>query len=345
MKLVLALGGNALLRPEQKGTYEEVVENVREASRQIGKLVSMGHQLVLTHGNGPQVGDIALQQAATAEVPENPLHVLGAMTQGEIGYLVQRELGNVLRSSGVNKPVISLITQTLVSEDDPSFADPTKPIGPFYTEAEAKKVQAEKGFVIRKVAKRGQRPYRRVVPSPDPLRIIESEAVVGMIRSGSIVVAGGGGGIPVIRKKDSVYDGVDAVIDKDLGAEKLAEDVGAEVLLILTNVDAVKLDFGTPKERSLERVTVAEAKQLLSAGQFPLGSMGPKVLACVRFVEHGGEMGIVASLENAVEALNGSAGTRVVPDDARGGRSDAGRPAGAMRRGGAGQDFYNFGGF
>ena len=313
MKLVLALGGNAILRPEQKGTYEEVVENVREASKQIEKLVSMGHQLVLTHGNGPQVGNIALQQASTAEVPENPLHVLGAMTQGEIGYLVQRELGNVLRSSGVDRPVISLITQTLVSEDDPSFANPTKPIGPFYTEAEAKKVQAERGFVIKKVAKGGPKPYRRVVPSPDPVRIIESSAIVDMIRSGSIVVAGGGGGIPVIRRKDSSLDGIDAVIDKDLDAERLAEDVGAEVLLILTNVDAVKLDFGTPRERSLDRITVSEARQMLAAGQFPLGSMWPKVLACIRFVEHGGKMGIAASLENAVDALNGTAGTRVVP--------------------------------
>lgn len=313
MKVVLALGGNAILRPEQEGTYEEVVENVREASKQIGKLVAMGHQLILTHGNGPQVGNIALQQAATTEVPENPLHVLGAMTQGEIGYLVQRELGNVLRSSGTERPVISLITQTLVSEDDPSFGDPTKPIGPFYAEGEAKKVQAERGFVIKKVAK-GGKPYRRVVPSPDPVRIIESDAIVDMIQSGSIVVAGGGGGIPVVRRKDSAYDGIDAVIDKDLGAEKLAEDVGAEVLLILTNVDAVKLDFATPKERSLDRVTVTEAKRLLAAGQFPLGSMGPKVLACVRFVEHGGKMGIVASLEKAVAALEGTAGTRVVPD-------------------------------
>lgn len=326
MKLVLALGGNAILRPEQKGTYEEVVENVREASEQIGRLVAMGHELVLTHGNGPQVGDIALQQAATTEVPENPLHVLGAMTQGEIGYLLQRELGNVLRSSGVNKPVISLITQTLVSEDDPSFANPTKPIGPFYTEEEAKKVRSERGFVVKKVARTGLKPYRRVVPSPDPVRIVESDAIASMIRSGSIVVAGGGGGIPVVRRKDSTIDGIDAVIDKDLGAERLAEDVGAEVLLILTNVDAVKVDFGTPRERSLNSVTLTEAKGLLAAGQFPLGSMGPKVLACIRFVEHGGRMGVVASLERAVDALNGTAGTRVVPDQSASQAPRAGVP-------------------
>ncbi len=311
MKLVVALGGNALLRPEQRGTYEEVVENVREACRQVGKLVSMGHQLVLTHGNGPQVGNIALQQASTSEVPENPLHVLGAMTQGEIGYLVQRELGNFLRHAGIAKPVVSLVTQVQVSEDDPSFSSPTKPIGPFYNESDSKKVHDEKGFVMKKVG-RGARPYRRVVPSPEPVRIVESEAVAAMIRSGAIVVAGGGGGIPVVAK-DGKYEGIDAVIDKDLAAEKLAEGVGAEVLLILTNVDSVKVGYGTPQEKSLDRITVAKAKSLLAQGQFPLGSMGPKVTACVRFVEHGGRMGVVASLEKAIDALNGATGTRVVP--------------------------------
>ena len=313
MKIVVALGGNALLRPEQKGTYEEVVENVRVVSGQIGKLVSAGHQLVLTHGNGPQVGDIALQQASTSEVPENPLHVLDAMTQGEIGYLLQRELGNVLRSLGFDKPVVSLITQVLVSENDPSFSNPTKPIGPFYTEVEAKKVHDKNGFVIRKVGKGGARPFRRVVPSPDPVLIIESDAIADMIRTGSIVIAGGGGGIPVVRRRDSVYEGIDAVIDKDLCAERLAEAVGAEVLLILTNVDSVKLDYGTPRERSLAEVTVAEARRLLEEGQFPLGSMGPKVMSCVRFVEQGGKKGIIASLERAVEALDGAAGTRIIP--------------------------------
>lgn len=312
MKIVVALGGNALLRPEQKGTYAEEVENVKEVCLQIGRLVSLGHQLVLTHGNGPQVGDIALQQASTSEVPENPLHVLDAMTQGEIGYLVQRELGNVLRSSGVDKPVLSLITQVLVSEDDPSFADPTKPIGPFYSESEAKKVQAERGFVMKKVGKTGVKKYRRVVPSPDPIRIIESDAIASMMRSGYIVIAGGGGGIPVVRRKGSAYEGIDAVIDKDLAAEKLAEAVGAEILLILTNVDSVKLDYGTPTERSLDRVTLAEAKELLGKGQFPPGSMGPKMLACVRFVEKGGKAGIIAPLERVVEALDGRSGTRVI---------------------------------
>ncbi len=313
MKLVVALGGNALLRPEQRGTYEEVVQNVRLVCGQIGKLVDLGHSIVLTHGNGPQVGNIALQQASTTEVPENPLHVLGAMTQGEIGYLVQRELGNQLRSKGFTKPVVSLITQVVVSANDPSFDNPSKPIGPFYTEAEAKRVEAERGFVVRKVGKIGQRVYRRVVPSPEPVRIVESEAIAEMLQKGAILIAGGGGGIPVVEKANSIYDGVDAVIDKDLCAEKLAEGVGAEALLILTNVDSVKIDYGTPKERSLTNVSVLEAKKLMAAGHFPPGSMGPKMTACTRFVERGGKMGVIASLERAVDALEGKAGTRVLP--------------------------------
>ncbi len=312
MKLVVALGGNALLRPEQRGTYEEVVENVRVVSREILKLVASGNQVVLTHGNGPQVGNIALQQASTTEVPENPLHVLGAMTQGEIGYLVQRELGNALRSAGVAREVVSLITQVVVAADDPSFGTPSKPIGPFYSESDAKRVQAERGFVIKKVGKVGPRPYRRVVPSPEPVRIVEAEAIKAMLRTGSIVVAGGGGGIPVIERGTSGYEGIDAVIDKDLCAERLAEAVGAEVLLILTNVDSVRVDYATPKERSLDKVTVAQAKNLLAEGQFPPGSMGPKVTACVRFVEQGGRMGVIAALERAVDAVEGRAGTRIV---------------------------------
>jgi carbamate kinase len=312
LKLVVALGGNALLRPDQKGTYDEMVENVKVVSAQLFRLVQKGNQLALTHGNGPQVGDIALQQASTKEVPENPLHVLDAMTQGEIGYLVQRELGNLLRASGSNRQVVSMITQVLVDAADPSFANPTKPIGPFYNEEDAARVGREKGFVMKKVAKTGRRVWRRVVPSPDPVKIVESGALSAIMGTGAIVIAGGGGGIPVVRK-DGRYEGVDAVIDKDLCAEKMAEAVGAEVLLILTNVDKVKADFGTPSERPLDQLRLSEAKALLDAGQFPAGSMGPKITACVRFVEHGGRMGIIAPIDRAVDALGGAAGTMVVP--------------------------------
>ena len=308
----MALGGNALHRPEQRGTYEEQVGNVKAVCEQIVRVIGKGHQLVLTHGNGPQVGDIAVQQASTKEVPENPLHVLDAMTQGEIGYLVQRELGNALRGAGINRPVVSLITQVLVDVDDPSFKNPTKPIGPFYTEEEAARVGREKGFVMRKVGKTGRRQFRRVVPSPDPVKIVEAEAIRKMLGAGAIVIAGGGGGIPVVRKGDASYDGIDAVIDKDLCAERLAEEVGADALLILTNVERVKVDFGTPSERSLDQLSLDDAKRLLAEGQFPPGTMGPKVMACVRFVEHGGKMGVIGLLEQALDALDGRAGTRLV---------------------------------
>ena len=313
MKIVIALGGNALLRPEQVGTYEEEVENVKVVCKQIQKVVEQGHQVVITHGNGPQVGDIAVQQASTTEVPENPLHVLDAMTQGEIGYVVQRELGNRLRSSGPVRRVVSLITQVVVSEDDPSFKDPSKPIGPFYSEADARRAIEEKGFVVKRVG-RGARPYRRVVPSPEPVRIVEAETISDMIGSGCVVIAGGGGGIPVAARGASGYVGVAAVVDKDLSAEKLAESVGAQALLILTNVDQVKIDFGTPRERGVERMSLSEAKKLLAGGQFPPGTMGPKVTACVRFVEQGGRFGAIGSIAQALEILQGKSGTRIVPD-------------------------------
>ncbi len=312
MRVVIALGGNALLDSNQKGTYEEQLANVTVVSKQMLRIIDLGHHVVITHGNGPQVGNIAVQQSSTGEVPENPLHVLGAMTQGEIGYMIQMELGNLLRSRGSRLPVVSIVTQVLVDRDDPAFKDPSKPIGPYYDEAGAKRLSSEKGFVMKKVGTKGPRQYRRVVPSPDPVEIVEAEAIAQVIAAGSIVIAGGGGGIPVVRN-DGGYTGVDAVIDKDLCAERLAESVEADALLILTNVDRVKVDYGTPRERSVDTLTVGEAKKYLADGQFPMGSMGPKVTACVRFVEQGGKMGIIASLEKAVEALEESAGTRIVP--------------------------------
>jgi carbamate kinase len=314
LKIVLALGGNALADSDQRGTYDEQVRNVRTVARQIMKIIDRGHQLVITHGNGPQVGNIALQESATSEVPENPLHVMDAMTQGEIGYLIQRELGNLLRAVGSKRSVVSLISQVYVDRADPAFRNPSKPIGPFYTEEEAKKLAGLRGFIMKAVAKSGARRYRRVVPSPEPVMIVEAEAISKVLGTGPILVAGGGGGIPVVKNSKGEYEGVDAVVDKDLCAEKLAEAVRADALLVLTNVDQVKLNLGTPKERPIDSMTVAEAKAYLKQGQFPPGTMGPKVVACVRFAEWSGKVGIIASLQHAVEALDGSAGTRIVPE-------------------------------
>ncbi|HYC12022.1 MAG TPA: hypothetical protein VEC02_05110, partial [Nitrososphaerales archaeon] len=223
MKIVLALGGNALLDSDQTGTYEEQVKNVRTVARQVMRIVDRGHQLVITHGNGPQVGNIAIQESSTTEVPENPLHVMDAMTQGEIGYLIQRELGNMLRGAGSKRGVVSLVCQVYVDRADPAFKNPSKPIGPFYTEEESKRVAAKKGFVMKAVGKTGPRRYRRVVPSPEPVRVVEADAISKILGTGPILVAGGGGGIPVVRNSKGEYEGVDAVIDKDLCAERIAE--------------------------------------------------------------------------------------------------------------------------
>jgi carbamate kinase len=311
LKIVIALGGNALARPEQEGTYEQQVANVRTVCQQLAQIVKEGHQIVVTHGNGPQVGNLAIQEGSTKDVPELPLHVLDAMTQGEIGYLIQRELGNSLGKAGMALPVASVVTQVVVDANDPAFKDPSKPIGPFYEEGRAKALAKEKGFVMKRVHPNSMKPFRRVVPSPDPVRVVEEKVVASMLSEGYVVVAGGGGGIPVIKNPAGGYDGVDAVIDKDLCAEKIAEAVGADCLLILTNIEKLMTGYGTAHQRNLDTLTVREARTLLSQGEFPPGTMGPKVLACVRFVEWGGDRGIIASLEGALDALGGDSGTKI----------------------------------
>ncbi len=309
---MVALGGNALVREGESGDYRELERNVKAVCRELMKIIESGHQLVITHGNGPQVGNLAIQQSSTDAVPGLPLHILDAMTQGEVGYLLQKELGNQLRSLGSKRAVVSLITQVLVNREDPAFRDPSKPIGPSYGEKEGMRLAKEKGFIIKKVG-RGTRAFRRVVPSPEPVSIVESEAVSKLLVAGLIVIAGGGGGIPVVKTKNGSYEGVDAVVDKDLSAEKLAEGIRADVLLILTNVVKVRKNYGTPRERAIDSMTAAEARAMLMEGQFPPGSMGPKVLACTRFVEWGGKPAAIASVDQASDALEGLAGTRVVP--------------------------------
>lgn len=310
MRIVIALGGNALEEPGRQASYEAEESNVRAACSQMLEIIEHGHQLVITHGNGPQVGYLELQQSSASNAPVQPLHVLGAMTQGEIGYLIQRELGNLLRLRSIKRRVVSVVTQTLVARDDPAFASPSKPIGPIYDEAGAAK-QTARGYVMKKVAVKGGSGFRRVVPSPEPIRILEAELISSLAETGAIVVASGGGGIPVVQNGNGNLEGVDAVIDKDLSAEKLAEAVGADLLLILTNVDKVKLDYGKPEERGVESMTVAEAREYLADGQFAPGSMGPKVLACVRYAEWGGRPGIITSLDKAIFALDGKEGTRI----------------------------------
>jgi len=308
--IVVALGGNAIKKAEEKGTFEEQLRTVRETCKRILEIIKRGYKVVITHGNGPQAGNLLIQQDEGSQlVPPQPLDVVGAMTQGQIGYMLQQTLINYLRQAGLNMPVVTVLTQVLVDKDDPDFKDPSKPVGPFYTKEEAEKLSKKKGYIIKKVRPVGEKMYRRVVPSPDPIVIIERDVIKRLVDIGVIVIASGGGGIPVITKEDGSLEGTEAVIDKDLAGEKLAEVVNANIFLILTDVEKVKLNYGKPNERDLDRMTLTEAKRYLKEGHFLPGSMKPKIMACVRFLESGGEEAIITSLEKAIEALEGKTGT------------------------------------
>lgn len=309
--VVVALGGNAILQRGQKGTFEEQLANVTHTCEQLVDVIESGRwKLVVTHGNGPQVGNILIQNDAGKDlVPAMPMDVCGANSQGLIGYMFQLAFRNLLdRAAASDIPVVTVVTQVLVDKDDPAFSNPTKPVGPFYSEKEAKKLEKTKGYHMREDAGRG---WRRVVPSPDPKEIVERDAICKLVESGVIVVSTGGGGIPVIRE-NGILHGVEAVIDKDLGGQRLARDVNASVFLILTDVDAARINYGQANEQKLGAITVGEAKRYMDEGQFAEGSMGPKVNAAIRFVQGGGERAIIASLEQAIDALAGDAGTQIV---------------------------------
>lgn len=311
--IVAAFGGNAVTRATERGTHAEQLANVGEMCRQVRPLIEAGHRLVIIHGNGPQVGVLALQVEAgnALGVPDQPFDVLGAMTQGQIGYLIQQTLGNVLREAGDgSRAVASVVTQVLVDRTDPAFRHPTKPIGPFYDRALAERLAAEKGWTVSQDSDRG---WRRVVPSPQPIEVIEAPAIKALSAAGTIVIAGGGGGVPVVREPDGSLAGVEAVIDKDLAAERLAALVGADTLLLLTGVRRICLDYGTPAQRDLDVLSVGNARRHLAAGQFPAGSMGPKVQAAIRFIEDGGREAIITAPEALADALAGTDGTRIAP--------------------------------
>ncbi|MFA4662180.1 carbamate kinase [Pyrococcus kukulkanii] len=311
-RVVIALGGNALQQRGQKGTYEEMMENVKKTAGQIAEIIARGYEVVITHGNGPQVGTLLLHMDAGQAVhgiPAQPMDVAGAMTQGWIGYMIQQALKNELEKRGIKKDVVTIITQTIVDKNDPAFENPTKPVGPFYDEETAKRLAKEKGWVVREDAGRG---WRRVVPSPDPKGHVEAEVIKKLVETGVIVIASGGGGVPVIQE-DGEIRGVEAVIDKDLAGERLAEEVNADILMILTDVNGAALYYGTEKETWLGEVKVEEIEKYYNEGHFKAGSMGPKVLAAIRFVRWGGKRAIIAHLEKAVEALEGKTGTQVIP--------------------------------
>jgi len=311
--LVVALGGNAIKKADEIGTAEQQFRNVRETCKHILEIIRRGYKVVITHGNGPQAGNLLIQQEEASKiVPAQPLDVVGAMTQGQIGYMLQQTLITYLKKARLNIPVATVLTQVLVDKNDPDFKDPSKPVGPFYTKEEAERLAKKKGYIIKKVKPVGEKAYRRVVPSPNPIAIIEGDAIKRLVDAGVIVIASGGGGIPVIMKEDGSLEGIEAVIDKDLAGEKLAEIVNADIFLILTDVEKVKLNYGKPNERDLDRMTLAEAKRYLEEGHFLPGSMKPKIMACIRFLESGGEKAIITSLERAVDGLEGKTGTLIL---------------------------------
>jgi carbamate kinase len=319
MRLLIALGGNAIKQAHESGTAEEQFRNCMVTTRLIAKIVRRmkpDDRLVITHGNGPQAGNLLVQHEMGKEkVPAQPMDVVGAMTQGQIGYMLQQTLTNYLKDMGISVPVCEVVNQVLVSKDPEFFGEAaSKPVGNFFTEEEAEELKREHPeYIVKKVKPVGERAWRRTVPSPVPIANVESEAIRRMVGAGIIVIASGGGGIPVILNEHGHYQGVEAVIDKDLAGEKLAEVVEADVFLVLTDVEKVKLNYGQPAERPIDRMNLAEARRYLGEGHFLAGSMGPKVAACIRFLEWGGERAIITSLENIERALAGETGTRIVP--------------------------------
>lgn len=309
--IVVALGGNALQRQgEASSQAQQRVAD--ETIAQLLPLIQAGHHVAIVHGNGPQVGNIVLHEEAinTEAVPSLPLEDSGAMSQGLIGFWLQQAIHDALATRGVHdKYAVSIVTQTVVDQADPAFQNPTKPIGPFYSEEEAKKVQAERGYTVREDSGRG---WRRVVPSPKPQEIVEAPVIKALVDAGVLVVSTGGGGIPVLRDASGQLSGVAAVIDKDFGAAKLADTLGADTLLILTSVDAAKVNFGQPTEQALGEVSAEELQQHIDAGQFAAGSMLPKTQAALSFVAGAsGRTAIITSLEKTADAINGAAGTRI----------------------------------
>lgn len=306
-KVVVALGGNALEDKSLPSTAESQLKVVKETSDKICEIVKQGYEIAIVHGNGPQVGRILLASETAKDVtPSMPFDVCGAMSQGYIGYHIQQALSQKLREVNKNIPVVSLVTQVVVDKDDEAFQNPTKPIGPFYSEEEAKLLEKEKGYNVKEDAGRG---WRRVVPSPMPIKIVELDTVKKLWES-TIVVTCGGGGIPVVENTDGSLEGVAAVIDKDLAAERLAEDMDVNVLLILTAVEQVSINFNKPNQKNLDELSVEDAKKYMDEGHFAPGSMLPKIKAAVKFVESKpGRKAVITSLYKAVDALEGKSGT------------------------------------
>jgi carbamate kinase len=313
-RLLIAIGGNAVHPETIKGTPEEQIDIALAMGRSLVPLMALGKELIITHGNGPVVGKIHLRQALSRHrVEPMSLDICVAHSQGGIAYLLMQALENALREIGNKRHVVCLLTQVEVDPEDPAFKNPTKPIGMFYEEAEAKAIEKELGWEMREEKGRG---WRHVVPSPRPKHIVDISLIRALAKQGAVVIAGGGGGIPVVRRPDGTRYGVEAVIDKDLTSAHMARVLDIDTMMILTAVSRVAIDYGTPQQRDLDRVTVSEMKAWHAQGQFPPGSMGPKVDAAIRFLDMGGKRCIIAHLNEALPALRGETGTHIVADHA-----------------------------
>jgi len=312
MRIVVALGGNALLRKGQKGTYYEQFENAKRTAKFLASIIEKGYELIITHGNGPQAGNLAIQNdLAKDKVPPMPLDVINAETQAQIGYMLQQSLINELNKRGIKRTVVALVTQVVVEKDDPAFNNPTKYIGPYYyDENEVNRLIREKGWIIKKDPRGG---WRRVVPSPEPIDIVEKEVIIKLLEQGIVCITVGGGGIPVI-KENGKYKGVEAVIDKDLASSLVARIVRADVLLILTDVEYVYLNYKKPNEKPLKKVTLKEIEKYYDEGHFLPGSMGPKILGAIKFLRAGGKIAMIGHLEKANQVLEGKTGTWITKE-------------------------------
>lgn len=309
--VVVALGGNALLQPGHTASYDRQAETLRRSLGVVVHLVHQGHRVLVTHGNGPQVGHILLRvELSQGQAYALPLDACVAQSQGELGYLIQQSLQNLLHRRGIERTVVTLVTRAVVSRDDPRMRQPTKPVGPYYAQGQATAME-RRGV---RVAEEPGRGFRRVVPSPWPLRIMEEDAIRHLLEREIIVIAAGGGGIPVYGEADGTIEGVEAVVDKDLASAVLAVELGAHRILNLTGVEHAKLHFGSQDERDLGQITVGEAEQYLAEGHFAPGSMGPKVESGVWFLERGGRAFVITTPDRAIEALEGKTGTHILPD-------------------------------
>jgi carbamate kinase len=305
---VLAIGGNSLIRSKDRSSFADQLATTADTCRHIADIVEAGHEVVVTHGNGPQVGFILIRShLARNRLPEIPFDACNAQTQAEIGYMIQQSLDNEFGSRGIAKPVVTVVTQVVVDAADPAFQNPSKPVGPFYTKGEAAKLERELGWVMREDAGRG---FRRLVPSPRPMDVVEKPEVESLLSSGAVVVACGGGGIPVIRDNGTLK-GVAAVIDKDLASSLLAGEIGAERLVISTAVEQVYLNYGLANQTALACVSAKDMENHLAARQFPTGSMGPKIEAALDFLKRGGKEVFITDPDHLADALAGRAGTHI----------------------------------